>query len=199
VSGAAQELSFNVQWMLRVICRLSMFVFSAATIAFCFAYETAAAASLSENKLKSAYLYNFTKFVEWPPERFASPVDPLVIGFIGDDEMVEELIAVVANRQVNGRSLSVRRVAGPSEWQAVHILFVGSHEQVSSKLRDVATQTAILLVVDNKDCRPQGGSICFLQHGEKLRFEINIDTAERAKLKISSHLLKLALAVHRGT
>jgi hypothetical protein len=197
VSGAAEELLRNVQGTLRAIRRLALVY--AAMIASAFSSHLAAAETASEQKLKSAYLYNFTKFVEWPAGHFASAADPLIIGLIADDAMLKELLALVANRQSKGRPLLVRRVAGPSDLQAVHILFVSGDERIAGRMRDRAEQAAILVVGEDKDCRLQGGSICFLQEGEKLRFEVNVDTAERSQLKISSQLLKLALAVNKGT
>jgi hypothetical protein len=157
------------------------------------------AASVSDPKLKSAFLLNFTKFVEWPPERFAGMTEPIVFGLIADQTMHQEVSAIVAGRQINGRALLVRTVTGVGDLPMIHILFVSTHEQDRHRvLLERAAQFGVLVVGDDKNCRFHGGSICFMQVGEKLRFEINIDAAERSQLKISAQLQKLAVAVNKG-
>jgi hypothetical protein len=162
-------------------------------------WQSATAASVSEHRLKAAFLYNFTKFVEWPPERFTSATDPIVIGLLADEALQMELLAIVANRQVNGRALIVRRVASAADMQAVHVLFVGAQQE--SRFLSLRKQTpleSVLTVGDDQHCGTYDGGICFSQQGEKLRFEINMDTVERSQLKISAQLQKLALAVNKS-
>jgi hypothetical protein len=163
-------------------------------------WQFASAASVSEVKLKSAFLYNFTKFVEWPVERFANASEPIVIGLIADEAMRAEIATIITNRLVNGRALVVRPVASVADMQASHILFVSSDEQVHYRaMRNRALLTAVLTVGEGESCRQSGGGICFVQQGEKLRFEINIDTVERSHLKIGAQLQKLAIAVNKGS
>ena len=163
-------------------------------------WQFARAAAVSEVKLKAAFLYNFTKFVEWPAERFANDSEPIVIGLIADEAMRAEIATIITNRLVNGRTLIVRPGASVADMQASHILFVSSDEQVHYKaMHNRALLTAVLMVGEGEGCRPSGGGICFVQQGEKLRFEINIDTVERAHLKIGAQLQKLAIAVNKGS
>ena len=158
------------------------------------------AAAVSEVKLKSAFLYNFTKFVEWPAERFANASEPIVIGLMAEEPMRAEITAIITNRFVNGRTLVVRPVGSVADMQASHILFVSAHEQVHyTSMRNRALLTAVLMVGEGESCRMSGAGICFVEQGEKLRFEINIDTVERSRLKIGAQLQKLAIAVNKGS
>lgn len=165
-----------------------------------FACSCASAASVSEQQLKSAFLYNFTKFVEWPPESFASPGDPIVIGLLGDESMFAEISAIVGNRQVNGRPLLVRQISVIADARLTHVLFIPAAEQRRfTQMKAKIADRPVLTVGETEQCVEAGNSICFIQQDDKLRFEINIDTAQRCGLKISAQLQKLALAVHRGT
>ncbi len=40
---------------------------------------------LRQYRIKAAFLYNFAKFVEWPPEAFDDEDSTLVLGVLGDD------------------------------------------------------------------------------------------------------------------
>jgi hypothetical protein len=57
-------------------------------------------------------------------------------------------------------------------------------------------QPSILTVGESSDFAKQGGMIGFcMDDNNKVRFDINVDAASRARLKISSRLLLLAKTV----
>ena len=152
-----------------------------------------------EQQVKSAFLYNFTKFVEWPAARFASPGDPIVLGVFGDADILDTLEVVVRGRTVNGRTLVVRRVVTVQEVRSTHLVFAAASEDtrfaaISAALRD----DAVLTVGESPDFLAEGGSIRLLLMAGKLRFEINAAAAERAHLKISAQLQSLAVAAARS-
>jgi hypothetical protein len=149
-----------------------------------------------ENQLKAAFLYNFTKFVEWPARRFADENSPIVIGLLGRNPFEGELATIVHGRTVNGRPIQVKLIHTADEVSAVHLLFVPAGEE--SLLPAAAWQkVAIVAVGESERFAAQGGTIVFTRERDKLRFEINMTAAERDGLRISSQLQKLAAAVVR--
>jgi hypothetical protein len=91
-------------------------------------------------------------------------------------------------------------VSEAADLRALHVLFVDANEQSRYlSWRSASNLIGTLMVGDADDCAQQDVSICFVQRGEKLRFEIDIAAAERAHLKISAQLQKLAAVVRRGT
>jgi hypothetical protein len=156
------------------------------------------AARVKEAQIKAAFLYNFTKFVEWPATSFATPADDIVVGLLGDSLLREPLESTVKDRRVNGRCIVVRRVVTIAEIRATHVLFVDAAEEARlSDLRSKLADSAVLLVGESENFLANGGSIRLVLEAQRLRFEINATAAERAGVKISSQLQKLALAVHR--
>ena len=80
--------------------------------------------------------------------------------------------------------------------EACHILFISSSEEERlAKIIETLKDSSILTVGEVKQFAQRGGIINFIVKENKIRFEINVDAAERAKLKISSKLLKLAIIV----
>src|SRR5690348_12379104 len=61
----------------------------------------------SEYQLKAAFLFNFTKFVEWPEGSFEDHQAPIVLGIIGDDPFGDDLVRMIAGEKVQGRRLVV--------------------------------------------------------------------------------------------
>jgi hypothetical protein len=155
-------------------------------------------ATAKEAQIMAAFLYNFTKFVEWPAERFGDAADPIVLGIFGDSLIQAELVAVVSGRKVNGRELVVRRVATVIEVANAHVVFVGGAEE--SRFADVLpalNDWGVLTVGESKEFLDDGGMVRLFLEAQRLRFEINIPAAQRANLKISSQLQKLAAIVRK--
>jgi hypothetical protein len=150
-----------------------------------------------EWQIKSAFLYNFTRFVEWPETALPAPALPIVIGVLGDRELAQELGAIVAGRNVNGRSIEVRAVRTVAEARATQLLFVTAAEESRYAAMRGELADSPVLTVGESPAFSVTGAIGFVQEGEKLRFEINVDIAERSHLKISSQLQKLAIAIRR--
>src|SRR4051794_4694299 len=73
--------------------------------------SSARADVVTEYQVKAAFLFNFTKFVEWPPDRFADSETPIVIAVLGRNPFGDELENLVRNRLVNGRRIVIRLLA----------------------------------------------------------------------------------------
>jgi len=148
-----------------------------------------------EYQIKAAFLYNFTKFVEWPAGRFASPDSPIVIGILLDNPFGDALEAIVKNRKVNNRPIDVRIVTTAAEATAAHILFAGAGQDTRmAAMIDTLRKGSVLTVGESPAFAAYGGVIDFVVEGDKVRFAINRESGQRAGLKISAQLLKLAAA-----
>jgi hypothetical protein len=163
----------------------------------------AAAADFSpasrECEIKAAFLYNFTKFIEWPTRSPPDTTAPFVIGVLGDSPCAEPLERLVRNRKVNGRAITVRRVESIQDASATHILFVGNEQEARfGKLEPAIEALPILTVGESSSFASMGGAINFVLQDDKVRFEINTSSADHAGVRISAQLLKLATAVHRS-
>jgi hypothetical protein len=170
---------------------------------WCLALASGAAiaeeAVVSESQIKAAFLYNFPKFVEWPNGSLADKSEPITIGVVGDAELAVDLEAIVAGRKVNGRAIVVRDVEPADEVAALQMLFVSAAEEESlGALAESAAQVAILTVGESPAFASAGGIITFVQQNGKLRFEINMTSAERAQLRVSAELQKLAVSIKRS-
>ena len=163
------------------------------------AADNAAAAPAREYEIKAAFLYNFTKFVDWPAQTFANANAPIVIGVLGDSPCAQALERLVKDRKVNGRTIVVRQIASAGEAKVTHMLFVGSaHEAQFAGLKPAIESLPVLTVGESPGFATLGGAVDFVPQGDKIRFEINIGVAERAGLKISAQLQKLATVVRRS-
>jgi hypothetical protein len=157
---------------------------------------TAPAAPPTERDVKAAFLFNFPSYVEWPPQAFSAPGEPLVIGIVGDDPFGPVLDDLVAGRSVQGHPLTVRRLIRLSEAEALHVVYLGYSDPAdiqfaAATLRD----RPVLTVADGERLAEHGAMINLRLRGQKVGFDINLEAADAAGLKLSSQLLKLARIV----
>lgn len=149
-----------------------------------------------EYRLKAGFLYNFSKFVQWPANRFADDASPIVIAVLGSDPFGEELDKIVKDRVIDDRAIVVRRIASVADIPAAHILFVAADSEpllVGSPLGS----PGVLTVGESPGFADRGGVVTFTVMNEKVRFEINQAAADRAGLKLSGQLLKLATTIRK--
>jgi hypothetical protein len=149
-----------------------------------------------EYQIKAAFLYNFTKFVEWPPSRFATPESPIIIGILGDNPVGDVLETIVKARRVNNRPIEIRLVATKAEAAEVHVLFSGAGQEPQlTAMVGLLRAQSVLTVGETPLFAASGGIIDFVVGGDKVRFFINAESGEQSGLKISAQLLKLAIPV----
>lgn len=147
----------------------------------------------SEYRLKAAFLFNFAKFVEWPPEAFAEKTSPFIIGVLGQNPFGNELEQTIRGKTVNDRSLQVKEFHSVTEATNCHILFISTSEK--QRLPEIfkgLRGASVLTVGETDRFTEAGGMINFVAEGNKTRFQINDAAAKGAGLKISSKLLSLA-------
>jgi hypothetical protein len=152
-----------------------------------------------EYQIKAAFVLNFAKFLEWPENRFASDQQPIAIGIIGPTPLAAELESIVKDRKVHGRSVLVRTASSADDVRNVHLLFVGAGESaVFATVKDTAQNSGVLTVGESPEFEAAGGMITFIIEGDKVRFAINMGSAEQAHLRISAQLQQLATAVRKA-
>ena len=160
---------------------------------------SARAASPAEYQVKAAFLLHFTRFIEWPATAFPSGPSSLVICVVGQDPFGAALDRTVKGQAVDGKSLVVRRIKQLQRDESCHVAFVGaSEENKLDELLGAIKNSPVLTVGDVENFAAAGGMINLVVEEQKIRFEINLESAERAGLKISSRLLQLAKNVREG-
>ena len=149
-----------------------------------------------ELQIKAAFLFNFTQFVEWPPDVLSHSGEPMVIGILGEDPFGGHLKDLISGEKVNGHPLIIQHYQNAEEINICHILFISLHE--SGKLREVFAnlkQHGILTVGDGDNFIKEGGMVRFFNKNNKIRIQINTGITKGAGLAISSKLLQVANVV----
>ncbi len=151
-----------------------------------------------ENDVKAAYLYNFTRFVDWPVARGGAR-DAFRICAVAEPAFIQVLDRTLENESVQGVRLVRVEPQTVEQARSCQILYVG-RGAADRGLRLVAgvRQAPVLTVSDAPRFLDQGGMIAFVLDGTHLRFDVSNRAATEAGLTISSKLLRLARHVDSG-
>ena len=153
-------------------------------------------AQADEYRVKAAFLYKFGSYIEWPSGSFARADSPVAIGVMGADALADELVQIVAGRNVNGRPVRVRKLRPGDPIAGLHVLFVGRAD--SGRLPEIlaaAKGQALLTVTESEGGLELGSMINFVVVEDKVRFDVAPPPSESGNLRISARLLGVARKV----
>ncbi|MCX7954222.1 MAG: YfiR family protein [Bacteroidales bacterium] len=156
----------------------------------------------TEYELKSAYLINFLKFIEFPSYSAQAMSDTFFIGIYNGDEFYNALLEISKNRTINNKQLKIVNITNITEerLKKYHIIFI-AYENKNKLLQIIETfSNSHTLIIGNniKNFCELGGTINFTPQYSTKRFEINITSAQKKGIIISSKLLKLAKIIEEN-
>lgn len=146
-----------------------------------------------EYQLKAGFLYHFGKFVEWPESSFSKGAFEFCI--LGKDPFGEILDSSLGGKTLKDKPIQIERIQEPKEAARCQILFISPSE--GGRLAEIfraLKNGSVLTIGESSDFNQKGGIIQFIVRDNKVRFSINSQAGEQAKLKISSQLLKIAVS-----
>jgi hypothetical protein len=154
----------------------------------------------SEYAIKAAFLFHFAQFAEWPATAFKDATTPLTFCTLGENEFHGALDDSISGKRIGNRTLRVQRLKEPQGAAECQVIFVGGNDKkripaLLASLKDAP----VLTVGDTENFVQNGGMIGLFLEDSKIRFDINLDSVERAKLRISATLLALARTVIGGS
>lgn len=157
--------------------------------------EGGQSSAASEYTVKAAFLFHFAQFVEWPAEAFADANSPLTYCTIGDP-FGGALDESVNGKSIGNRRLQVKHVKELEQIAGCQVLFIAAGEKKRhGEELAMASKRPVLTVGETDGFATEGGIIGFSREQNKIRFDINLDAAGKAQLKISAKLLSLAKTV----
>jgi hypothetical protein len=142
-------------------------------------------------QLHSVFIYSFTKYVQWPPEKSSGD---FIIGVLGDSPIMANLEKMAETRKAGTRDIVIKKMPNISNITACHILFVPDNQrglvsEVTAKTKSFST----LVVTESDGAIANGSGINFLVRDGKLGFEMNQKAMNDRNLKPANELTRLAI------
>jgi YfiR/HmsC-like len=148
--------------------------------------------SQHEYELKAGVLYRIIEYVEWPKEAMVNNPGALQIGLIGQIPFADAL-EVLNGKTIQGRELIVKRLPDLQAAATCQVIFISASEK--ARIAEIVAQMKdrpVLTVSEVDGFAEQGGMVNLLAGKNHIAMEINREVTGRAKLSVSSQLLKLA-------
>jgi hypothetical protein len=156
-----------------------------------------AAAVLTEYEVKAGFLYHFGLFVEWPATSAQDRARTFIVGVLGAHPFGGVLDDVMRGKTIRERPVVIQYSQRLEEVVSSHLLFISASEEPRlPALLAVLGGASVLTVSDMERFTERGGMIGLRLVDRKVHFDINVDATERAGLKLSSQLLRLAKVIH---
>jgi hypothetical protein len=150
-----------------------------------------------EYQVKAAFLFNFARFIEWPDKAFQSEKEAISVCVFRYDPFGSALDEIIRGKTIGDRVVQARRITELGELKACQVVFVSAREEKRlQEILDSVKGASALVVGESEDFAARGGGIQFFVEANKLRFAVNVDAMQRARLKVSSKLLALAKITH---
>lgn len=148
-----------------------------------------------EYLIKAAIVFNLAKFASWPASAFADDKAVMRICVFGDNPFGSAL-AALQGKQVGQHTLVTATLDNIEDAAACHVLFVSASEadHLPAVLQAVAGQP-VLTVADMQKFTVHGGIVRLTEEDGRSGLEVNLIAADRAGIRLSSKLLRLAETV----
>lgn len=157
--------------------------------------SAAAAESAAAPTVIAGFLYNFAKFTEWPAESLPAGA-PLVLCVVGDPAVWRSLEQAGQGHEIDGHPVAVWKLTVDDQIRSCHLVYAGGVDRKQAVgLLGSLKGVAIFTVSDLTVFTGMGGTAhLFIEQG-RMHFAVNVESAQRAGLRLSSKLLILAKIV----
>jgi hypothetical protein len=149
---------------------------------------------LNPVSLKSLFIYNFTKHVDWP-ENGAQYIS---IGIVNDQRLTEKLQQVLKNKKVKEKSFEVLPVQTPDDAKFCQLIFIPAEHgyQIKNFVKTFEGK-AVLIVTEGTGMTLKGAAISLIKDNDRLTFEVNENVISRSGLNVSKELIRLGIPVKK--
>lgn len=145
-----------------------------------------------EYEVKAAFVYNFIKFVEWPPDALGAQA-PFRVCLLGEDPFRGRLDQTVRGDTVEGHPITVERLPLDGAAASCHLLFVPrAHANRGGAIARALANAPVLIVGESDGFLRAGGTVNLAVDSGRVRFDVNVGQAAMRRLRISSKLLRVA-------
>ena len=188
-------ISSPIFWRAPPFLRWVAYFCSLWTLAIPILMAQSAGATFTEYQVKAVFIYNFAKFVEWPPR---DAKGPLKIGILGDDPFGDYLDEVIRDKTIRNRPIETRHFRTVDNLEVCHILFISNPERKRTPdIIKILAGVPVLTIGEGRGFAEQGGMIGLVIDDGKVRFDIKAKAAKASGITVRSQLLDLARGVKK--
>ena len=147
-----------------------------------------------DEKFKALFMYNFTKYIEWPQSKQSGD---FVIGVIGSPAIVGELNAIAQRKTVGSQAIKIKEISSSDEMAKMHIVYVAEGKSddaaaIAGKIKG----KGVVLITDKPGFAQSTSGINYIKKDGKQSFEVNQKHLTDEGVKVSAQLMALGVEVN---
>jgi len=136
-------------------------------------------------EIKAVYLIHLSEFTFWSEEKMRTPFFSICIS--AESELKQPL-EEIQGRYVKNKPLKIQLISTASHPNQCHILYVDIFNKTFFEQQKT---TPILTISSEANFLQDGGIIQYYTDNDKVKMRVNLKAMTKAKLSISSKLLRL--------
>ena len=154
-----------------------------------FTYTYSSPVLPNDADVEAAFIFNIVKYTDWPSAILPKDVN-LVLCYVGESTPLGQSIAEFNGKQINLHNLEVRTTTRLSSLGSCHVIVLGESDNLHLLNKEIASTA--LIIGNGERFADEGGGVGLFSIGNRIRFDINLDSTSASGLKISVNLLRLA-------
>lgn len=172
-----------------IVGRALKYVFVLAAVLFVCSFFSLLSQEITDNQIKTGLTVGFLRYITWENE---NATDTFTIGFYGDQDDFFNTLKTAEKQKIRNKAIKVEKFRSIGDINYCHVLIIANDRIVFIKdIYSLLRGKNTLIVSDGSDF-PQFFSINFFHDSEaKVKFEINTQNINEARLKVSPRLVVL--------
>ncbi|CAG0983690.1 hypothetical protein FLAV_01908 [Flavobacteriales bacterium] len=145
-------------------------------------------------KIKSVFIYNFTKYIEWPKNYRQGN---FIVGVLGESSLYKELENMAKTKKVANQDIELVKFNDSKAISNCHILIIppDRSDELNNAIKQVK-KNSTLIITEKEGLTKEGAAINFIVQTNKQKFELSKTNVEKYNLKVNSSLESLAIVVN---
>src|SRR6056297_2913798 len=148
-----------------------------------------AKAQMEVDQAKAKFIYNFTKFFDWPQNERSGN---FIIGVVGSNKVYDELRNITSGKRVVTQDITVKRFRNYDEIEKCHVLFVSTYKDDIIATAHKKTGHYTLIISDASNSLNKGAALNLFLDGERLKYKFEDSNALKMGLKFHSKIKEMA-------
>ena len=146
-----------------------------------------------DEKFKALFMYNFTKYLEWPDSKQKGD---FIIGVYGNSPIITELNIIAGKRKIKEQTLVIKKIFNTNELTQCNIVYIPeNHSNEAGKIAGICQNKGIVIITDKAGYAKLYSGLNYVKINGKLNFEINRKHLEDEGIVVNAALLSLGIIV----
>ena len=183
-------------WNISYMAGLRCHIWLAFVVTGCLTFLSSNAFSeLNTYQIKSAYLYQISKFVFWPEEQ--KQADAFNLCVLGPDTYGGNL-QKMEGRTVFNKPVRVQPIKSLKKSDSCHLIVLTQPKKMDAKSLHAWLKDNPTLVVSDGEDYIDKAMVVFVLENNRVRLHINMDLAKHSGITFAANLLEVASRVKTG-